>query len=68
MKLFDELTHTNGNVYIYLSKVGQRDLLARKSDGELTFVSGLTQQSDGKIYWASGSYMLPIDQYFNSKL
>lgn len=67
MKLFDELIHTNGNAYIYIGKVGYRDLLAKKSNGELVIVTGLTKKKDGKIYWSSGSYMLPIDKYFNEK-
>lgn len=67
-KLFQELTHTNGSNYIYITKLSNADLLTRKSDGELTLVTGLKQENDGKIYWASGCYMLPIDVWFEKYL
>lgn len=67
MKLFDELKHTNGNTYLYICKIASRDLLTRKSDGELTLVTGLTQLADGKIYWGSGTYLKSITDYLKDK-
>lgn len=68
MKLFDELKHTNGSTYIYFYEtIGGRHLLARKSDGEITLASGLTQQSNGKIYWQNGTYLRNITDYLKDK-